>query len=113
MNPYEILMILATWRNMPRADRLKISKEAFECVIAEDRPRHFIISGRIPGDDEDSTAHVAATAPEEAEYSFIFEELYGGDMPDGWRDRDPTHKENCHGEWAYVQSVIEILGPPL
>ncbi len=67
----------------------------------------YIVSGRIPGDDDDTVAEVSVEGAESPIDVFIERILYDGDIPDDWKSRPPNILENRYGEWAYIQSVTE------
>lgn len=67
----------------------------------------YIVSGRIPGDDDDTVAEVSVEGAESPVDVFIERILYDGDIPDDWKSRPPNILENRYREWAYIQSVTE------
>lgn len=75
--------------------------------------RFFIVSGRIPGADEDTITHVCVVGDEDPADKFIHDVLYGGNLPADWKERNPTYKENSHYAWSFINAVIEIPGPPI
>jgi hypothetical protein len=79
----------------------------------DETERHFIVSGRIPGADEDTISHVCVVGDEDPADKFTLDILYEGDLPEDWKERNPTYAENRHLEWRFINSVIEIPGPPI
>jgi hypothetical protein len=97
--------------------------------------RHFIVQGRVPGDDDDSVAYIRVSHRDKrsAWEVFVEEVLYGGEVvsvrkwnsewrkngypPEGiprdWIDRDPREGETRWDSWAYSGEEFEITGPPL
>jgi hypothetical protein len=75
------------------------------------KTKHYIVTGRIPYDDEDSLVHLELPAeanPVEAFVEWIWE---GGfdELPADWRERDQPGGE----PWAIINHVVEIPGPPV
>ncbi len=70
--------------------------------------KKFIVSGRIPGDDDDTLAEVSVEIDETPVNVFIERILYDGNIPADWKFRQPNKLENHYGEWAYIQNVIEL-----
>lgn len=68
----------------------------------------YIVSGRVPGDDNDTVADFWVTADLSPIEYFIEEVLYGRQIPHDWKVRAPTKSENRYGDWAYISQVIEI-----
>jgi hypothetical protein len=81
------------------------------CV--DDTERHFIVSGRIPGADEDTWSHICVVGEEDPVDKFTLDILYEGDLPEDWKERNPTYEENDHLEWRFINATIEIPGPPI
>jgi hypothetical protein len=81
------------------------------CV--DDTERHFIVSGRIPGADEDTIAPICVVGDEDPADKFTHDILYQGVMPADWKEREPNYAENRHLEWRFINAVIEIPGPPI
>lgn len=77
------------------------------------KTKHYIVSGRIPFDDEDSTYHLELpedASPEEAFVERIWSDGDPDELPEDWRDRELG---NGGEPWAFVNAVIEIPGPPI
>lgn len=117
----------------------KIGYEALPYTAEEwlrAQPRHYVVSGRVPGQDDDTTAHVETTLldPRGPVEVFVEDVLYDGKvvpraewdayiethgsvpegLPDDWSEVDPKPNEDPHGAWAFVHGdVIEIPGPPV
>lgn len=70
--------------------------------------KKFIVSGRIPGDDDDTLAEVSVEVDETPVNVFIERFLYDGVIPADWKFRQPNKLENNYGEWACIQYVIEL-----
>lgn len=82
-----------------------------------DTSQHWIISGRIPGDDEDTTEYIEC-GPEDDPVDLFVKRLYeGNDLPklerytddEGFILLDPETGDT----YAYTISVIRIPGPPI
>jgi hypothetical protein len=76
------------------------------------KTKHYIVSGRIPYDDEDSTYHFELPEGASAEEAFVLRIYSDGDpdeLPEDWRERD----QPCGVPWAIINAVIEIPGPPI
>lgn len=74
--------------------------------------RHYIVSGRIPFDDEDSTVHLALEGDASAKDAFVRWIYDQGDpdaLPADWKDTEQPGGE----PWAIINAVIEISGPPV
>ena len=83
----------------------------------EGTSQHWIISGRIPGDDEDTTEYIQC-GPEDDPVDLFVRSLYEGrSLPklECYTDgvgrilQDPQTEET----YAYTNSVIRIPGPPI
>jgi len=71
---------------------------------------HWIVSGRIPYDDEDSTFHVAVPRGSSPAHEFTVAMYEGSDqeLPENYADLEAPH-----GAWTYINAEIEIHGPPV
>lgn len=76
--------------------------------------RHWMVCGRIPGDDDDSMEYVTTVGDEDPTDAFTLM-MYDGSarLAEDWREREPNQSENPHGEWVYVNKTVEINGPPI
>ena len=78
-------------------------------------PRYYLVSGRIPEDDDDTTSVIVINHGDELSPATAFiEELYaqsGAELPEDWEERDPTRAENRHGSWGIIVSEEELTGP--
>lgn len=45
---------------------------------------------------------------EDPESVFISDALYEGKLPEDREFRAPAYEENSHGEWAYINGIIEL-----
>lgn len=70
--------------------------------------KKYIVSGRVPGADDDTLAEITIDPEQSPVVEFIENVLYGGDIPRDWQTRPPTKSENRYGEWAYIQDLIEL-----
>ena len=98
----------AEWsmRSDPRLDSAR-------AVLRKDE-RHFIVSGRIPGDDEDTVSHVVVPLDVDPWHKFV-ETLYEDAdeaLPADWSTQDRITESGCV-EWAILCAIIEINGAPL
>ena len=69
---------------------------------------HWIVSGRIPYDEEDSTFHVVVPKGSSPSHEFAVE-LYkcsGRKLP-------KNYEEESSGEWFFINSETELHGPPV
>jgi hypothetical protein len=71
---------------------------------------HWIVSGRIPYDDEDSTFHVVVPKDSSPAHEFTMQ-MYEDSCQKLPRNYDDV--ENPNGAWIYINSEIEINGPPV
>jgi hypothetical protein len=85
--------------------------------------RHFIVSGRIPGDDEDTTMYVTVSKEQKSTLHAVFDayirKLYhlvgqASELPETVLDSEGyvISDELTGDPWAIITSVIEILGEP-
>lgn len=92
-------------------------------VVWTGSSRHFIVSGRIPGDDEDTTMHVTVSKEQKSTLHAVFDayirrlyHLVGrvSELPETVVDSEGYVTSNAlTGEpWAIITSAIEILGEP-
>lgn len=70
--------------------------------------KRYLISGRIPGDDDDTVAELHIGPADCPVTTFIEKMLYKGEIADDWQSRPPTRRENRYGEWAYVTQLIAM-----
>jgi len=81
--------------------------------MSNSKLRHYVVHGRIPGDDADTMAYVQVGLDDRPSVTFIRDVLYDGKIPDDWESRDPTISENKNGEWAYIHDILEFPCPPI
>ena len=83
--------------------------------ISTNPVRHFIVSGRIPFDDEDVYDVIACGPDEDPWCKFVEEVLYESqDLPENWQETDGTPACPVSGQsWALQGMLYEIFGPPL
>ena len=131
MTPADILMALSTMvssRAVPTFQEL-----ARNAAALADGTRHFIVTGRVPGDDDDTVEHVVCVGDDDPWVKFVEQVLYDGNivspaeydgeeigrscgaaLPSDWQQREMDGRcDNPHKEWAYHGHTFEILGPPL
>jgi hypothetical protein len=70
--------------------------------------KKYIVSGRVPGADDDTLAEITVYPEQSPIVEFIEKVLYVGDIPPDWQTRPPTESENKYREWAYIQDLIEL-----
>ncbi len=111
-DPHEIIKQLADHllTMEPQMDHLIDSAKAF----VNRRVHHWMVCGRIPGDDDDSMEYVTTLDDESPTAAFV-ERMYEGNdtLPKDWADRDPRPGETTWGAWIYINQTVEILGPPI
>lgn len=95
-----------------------------------------MVHGRVPGDDDDTVAHIVVPpgSDRSAWDIFVEEVLYDGNvmdaeeymreykesgcfpegyLPSDWDVRDPMKGETTWDAWAYELDVREVAAPPL
>jgi len=90
--------------------RLADSKKRAQLMEQKPKIEHWIVSGRIPFDDEDTTLYVEVGEGETAMYVFTTNlyNLSDKSLPDDWMEvKGPDEG------WVIINTEIQISEPPL
>lgn len=103
MKPNTILHRLAQLSGKPRAaPEFQNLAAAAAAVTGPDSVKHYIVAGRIPGDDEDTIEHVTCGPGEDPWVAFVEQVLYDDVVPtedyEAERDRRP-HAKLLPSDW--------------